>query len=57
MGLKIAFLTGRVSEATQVRARELHIDALHECRTASKGVALRDLLAKMKMKAAARPGS
>jgi YrbI family 3-deoxy-D-manno-octulosonate 8-phosphate phosphatase len=52
MGIKIAFLTGRVSEATQVRARELKIDELYECRTASKGVALREVMTKLKVKPA-----
>lgn len=49
MGLKIAFLTGRASEGTQLRARELHIDDLHESR-AGKGPALREVIAKLGVK-------
>ena len=51
MGLKIAFLTGRASEATQIRARELQIDDLHESR-AGKGPALREVLTKLHIKPA-----
>lgn len=50
MGIKIAFLTGRASESTRVRATELGIDELRESRNVSKGVALREVLAKMHMK-------
>ena len=50
MGIKIAFLTGRASEGTQARARELHIDELHENRATGKGPALREVLAKLDVK-------
>lgn len=49
MGLKIAFLTGRASEATRIRARELQIDDLHENRS-GKGPALREVMAKLHVK-------
>ena len=49
MGIKIAFLTGRASEGTQQRARELQIDELYESR-AGKGPALREVLAKLNIK-------
>lgn len=49
MGIKIAFLTGRITEATQLRARELKIDELHESRH-GKGPALREVMTKLGVK-------
>lgn len=49
MGIKIAFLTGRITEATQMRARELKIDEVHESRH-GKGPGLREVMAKLGVK-------
>ena len=50
MGLKVAFLTGRASTSTRTRARELGVDEVFESK-AGKGPALRELLAKLHLKA------
>lgn len=50
MGLKVAFLTGRSSPATRVRARELGVEDVHESK-GGKGPALRELLTKLHLKA------
>jgi 3-deoxy-D-manno-octulosonate 8-phosphate phosphatase (KDO 8-P phosphatase) len=45
-GLRVAIVTGRVSEAVRLRAEELGIDDLHQDRTADKLTAVRALLEK-----------
>jgi 3-deoxy-D-manno-octulosonate 8-phosphate phosphatase (KDO 8-P phosphatase) len=43
-GLRVAIVTGRVSEAVRIRAEELQVDDLHQDRKADKLTALTDIL-------------
>ena len=43
-GLRVAVVTGRVSEAVRIRAEELQVDDLHQDRTADKLTALTAIL-------------
>jgi 3-deoxy-D-manno-octulosonate 8-phosphate phosphatase (KDO 8-P phosphatase) len=45
-GLRVAIVTGRVSEAVRIRAGELEVDELHQDRTANKVTALTAILQK-----------
>lgn len=49
-GLKIALLSGRAGEALRKRAEDLHVDFLYEG-VVQKGEALRELMAKLRVKA------
>lgn len=43
-GLRVAIVTGRVSEAVRIRAEELQVDDLHQDRTADKLTAVAQIL-------------